>query len=166
MIRMAFSIFLVVFFCSFGKAGPVNKIQTDHDANKMVVPLGGNSWTTNGAAVSNSGVNGWESAETTISTYIWLANKGVLNLSINMNPAGKTAIRVTIQGVSKNVMAEGNADAEFFVGKWDGIEPGYVAVELRGISKTGVSFGTLSSYVISGSAVSPETAFVKDNKDN
>jgi hypothetical protein len=164
--RMSFSIFLVVFFSSFGKAVPVNKIQTDHDANKIVVPLGGNSWATNGAAVSNNGLKGWESTATSVTTYVWLANKGMLNLSINMNPAGKSTIRVTIQGISKNVMAEGNAEAEFYAGKWDGIEPGYVAVELRGISKTGVGFGTVSSFVISGSAVSPETAFVKDNKDN
>ena len=166
MIGMAFSIFLVVFFSSFGNAVPVNKIQTNHDANKMVLPLGGNSWTTNGGSISNNGLKGWESTATTVTTYVWLANKGVLNLSINMNPAGKSTIRVTIQGISKNVMAKGNAEAEFYAGKWDGIEPGYVAVELRGISKTGVGFGTVSSFVISGSAVSPETAFVKDNKDN
>jgi hypothetical protein len=111
-------------------------------------------------------VGGWESTATTITTYIWLANKGTLNLSINMNPAGKSAIRIAIQGVSKEVIAEGNTEAEYFAGKWDSLEPGYVAIELRGISKSGASFGTVSSYVISGTGITSETAFVKDNADN
>jgi hypothetical protein len=163
---MALSIFLMVFSSSCSKANPSDINKTEHDANKVMIPIGGNSWTTNGGSISNNGLKGWELTTTTVTTYIWLANKGVLNLSINMNPAGKSTFKVTIQGVSKNVIAEGNAEAEFFAGKWDAVEPGYVAIELSGISKTGVSFGTVSSYVISGSAVTAETAFVKDNTDN
>jgi hypothetical protein len=166
MIRIAFSIFLMVFSSSCSKANPSDINKAEHDANKVMIPIGGNTWTTNGGSISNNGLKGWESSATTVTSYIWLANKGVLNLSINMNPAGKSTIRVTIQGVSKNVKAEGNAEAEFFAGKWDAVEPGYVAIELSGISKTGVSFGTVSSYVVSGSAVTAETAFVKDNTDN
>ena len=166
MIRTALSFFLMVFSSSCSKANPSDINKAEHDANKVMVPIGGNSWTTNGGSISNNGLKGWESTATTVTTYVWLANKGVLNLSINMNPAGKRTIKVTIQGVSKNVIAEGNAEAEFFVGKWDAVEPGYVAIELSGISKTGVSFGTVSSYVVSGSAVTAETAFVKDNTDN
>lgn len=163
---MALSIFLMVFSSSCSKANPSDINKAEHDANKVIVPIGGNTWTTNGGSISNNGLKGWESTTTTVTTYIWLANKGVLNLSINMSPAGKSTIKVTMQGVSKNVIAEGNAETEFFAGKWDAVEPGYVAIELSGISKTGVSFGTVSSYVISGSAVTAETAFVKDNTDN
>jgi hypothetical protein len=166
MIRVAFLIFPLVLFSSCSKANSSEIIRAAHDANKIVVPLGGNSWTSKGANVSNSGVGGWESTATTITTYIWLANKGTLNLSINMNPAGKSAIRIAIQGVSKEVIAEGNTEAEYFAGKWDSLEPGYVAIELRGISKSGASFGTVSSYVISGTGITSETAFVKDNADN
>lgn len=166
MIKIALSIFLIVFSSSCSKANPSDINKAEHDANKVMVPIGGNTWTTNGGSISNNGLKGWESTATTVTTYIWLANKGVLNLSINMNPAGKSTIRVTIQGVSKNVIAEGNAEAEFFAGKWDAVEPGYVAIELSGISKTGVSFGTVSTYFVSGSAVTAETAFVKDNTDN
>jgi hypothetical protein len=166
MIRVAFLIFPLVLFSSCSKANSSEIIRAAHDTNKIVVPLGGNSWTSKGANVSNSGVGGWESTATTITTYIWLANKGTLNLSINMNPAGKSAIRIAIQGVSKEVIAEGNTEAEYFAGKWDSLEPGYVAIELRGISKSGASFGTVSSYVISGTGITSETAFVKDNADN
>jgi hypothetical protein len=41
-----------------------------------------------------------------------------------------------------------------------------VAIELQGISKTAESYGTVSAYGISGTAVTNETAFVKDNADN
>lgn len=166
MIRTAATIFLFISFCSCSKAASPSIKELTHDTNKMTVPLGGNSWTTNGATVGNSGISNWDNVSTGITTYIWLANKGLLNLSINMNPVGKSAVRVTIQGVSKEMTADGNVEQEVFAGQWQNVEPGYVAIELKGLSKTGNSFGTVSSYGISGTAVTNETAFVKDNADN
>jgi hypothetical protein len=136
------------------------------DTLSMAVPVGGNTWTTNGALVTKNGISNWVSSATKIITYIHLPQRGNLNLSVNLNPGGKSTIRITIQGVSKQLTVEANAERQFFVGQWENLTPGYVAIELQGISKTAESYGTVSAYGISGTAVTNETAFVKDNADN
>jgi hypothetical protein len=132
----------------------------------MIVPIGGNTWTVSGAKVTNNGLTGWESAATKVKTYVFLAQGGTLHLSLNMNPGGQNRLKVTIQGVSKEVAVEGNIEKEFYVGRWEHVAMGYATIEMQGVTKSSVSFGTVSSIAISGTALNSETAFVKDNIDN
>lgn len=145
--------------------GSCVKAQT-HDANKMIVPVGGNTWTINGGTVTNKGLMGWVSTTTIVKTYIYLSETGTLHLSLNMNPGGKNVLKLTLQGISKELTVEGNMEKEFYVGKWEHIKEGYVMIVLQGVSRSAASFGTISSFGISGSSINSETAFVKDNKDN
>lgn len=141
-------------------------MQWQHDANKLMVPIGGNSWSADGGTVNNEGLSAWTSAATVTKTFVHLSQAGTLKLSIRMNPGGKSAVKVTLLGVAKTITVEGAAEQEFFIGNWDIPSKGYVAIELQGISKTAGSYGTVSAYGISGTAITTETAFVKDNVDN
>ena len=134
--------------------------------NKIIVPVGGNSWTINGAKITNKGLINWSLTSTKVKTYIYLPQTGTLNLSINMNPGGKNILKITIQNISKEVMVEGSEEKEFYVGNWEHVQPGYVMIELQGVSRSADNFGTVSSFGISGTAINSETAFVKDNIDN
>lgn len=167
MIKLLIPFLLLTSFSSQVNAlpGKQNEPQT-HEANKIIVPVGGNTWTNNGGKVTNAGLIDWSSTSTKVNIYVNLSQNGTLNLSLNLNPGGKNKLKVTIQGISKEVTVEGSEEKEFYVGKWDHVEPGYVLIELQGISKSGASFGTVSSIVISGTAINSETAFVKDNVDN
>ncbi len=160
--------FLLITFFGFSVKAAVGKQGEPqmHEANKRIIPVGGNTWTINGGKVSNNGLTNWESTITRIKTYVYLSQTGTLNLSISINPGGKNLLKVTLQGISKEVIVEGGTEKEFFVGKWENVKPGYVTIELQGVSRTAASFGTLSSIGISGSAINNETAFVKDNMDN
>jgi len=134
--------------------------------NKIIVPVGGNSWTINGAKITNQGLINWSSTSTKVKTYIYLPQNGTLNLSINMNPGGKNILKITIQNISKEVMVEGSEEKEFYVGNWEHVQPGYVMIELQGVSRSADNFGTVSSYGISGTSINDEIAYVKDNTDN
>ena len=167
MIKLLISFLFMPCFSSSVNAlpGKQNELQT-HEANKMIVPVGGNCWSINGGKVTNASVIDWSSTSTIVKTYLYISQTGNIHLSLNMNPGGKNIINVNIQGISKEVNVEGSEEKEFYVGKWEHVEPGYVMIELQGILKSGASFGTLSSIGISGTAINSETAFVKDNKDN
>lgn len=158
---------LIVFFGSCRKVATakLNEPQA-YDANKMIVPIGGNTWTIKGGNITNNGLTGWESTTTIVKTYVYLSQSGTLQIYLNMNPGGKNVVKVTVQGVSKEVTVEGNLEKEFYVGKWEQMNQGYVMIELQGVSKTANSFGTVTSLGISGSSINSETAFVKDNIDN
>jgi hypothetical protein len=158
---------LIVFFGSCRKVATakLNEPQA-YDTNKMIVPIGGNTWTINGGNITNNGLTGWESTTTIVKTYVYLSQSGTLQIYLNMNPGGKNVVKVAVQGVSKEVTVEGNLEKEFYVGKWEQMNQGYIMIELQGISKTANSFGTVTSLGISGSSINSETAFVKDNIDN
>jgi len=167
MIKFLVPFLLIACFSSCSKAAPSKQNETQqHDANKMIVPIGGNTWTLNGASVTNNGLTGWESTATKVKTYVFIAQGGTLHLSLNMNPGGQNRLKVTIQGISKEVTVEGNIEKEFYVGKWENVAMGYAMIELQGISKSSVGFGVVSSIAISGTSLNSETAFVKDNIDN
>jgi hypothetical protein len=167
MIKLLTPFLLIAFFGSCGKAAPTKQSELPtHDANKLTVPVGGNTWVINGGSVTNNGLTNWESTNTKVKCYVHLAQDGSLHLSLNINPGGKSTLKVIIQGVAKEVTVEGNTEKEFYVGKWNNITAGYAMIELTGLTKTAATFGSLSSLVISGTSVSSETAFVKDNVDN
>jgi hypothetical protein len=167
MIKFLIPFLLIACFSSCSKAAPSKQNETQqHDANKMIVPIGGNTWTLNGASVTNNGLTGWESTATKVKTYVFIAQGGTFHLSLNMNPGGQNRLKVTIQGISKEVTVEGNIEKEFYVGKWDNVSMGYAMIELQGVTRSSVSFGSLSSLAISGTSLNSETAFVKDNIDN
>lgn len=69
-------------------------------------------------------------------------------------------------GKTVNLITTPNTTKEYFAGEWEIKQSGYVFVDLQGITKAGDSFGQVQSISISGSAVSLETVFVKDNVDN
>lgn len=167
MIKLLIPFLLIAFFGSCGKAAPAKQSEPQsHDTNKMIVPIGGNTWTITGGSVTNNGLTGWESTESRVKTYVYLSQSGSLHLSLNMNPGGKNILKVTLQGLSKEVTVEGNLEKEFYVGKWENVNQGYVMIELQGISRSAASFGTVTSLGISGTSLNSETAFVKDNTDN
>ena len=167
MIKLLIPFLLLAFFGSCGKAAPVKQSEPQtHEANKLTIPIGGNTWTINGASVTNNGLTGWESTATRVKSYVYLSQGGTLHVSLNMNPGGKNILKITIQGIAKELTVEGNLEKEFYVGKWENISQGYAMIELQGISRTAASFGTVSSIGISGTSLNSETAFVKDNIDN
>ena len=167
MFKFFFPSLLTVFFVLSVKAAPAEQDKNQgHEANKLIVPIGGNSWAINGAVITNNGLTDWTSTTTRVQTYVFLSQSGTLHLSLNMNPGGKNKLKITIQGLSKEAIVEGGMEKEYYVGKWEDVKQGYVMIEMQGVSRSANSFGTVTSFGISGSSINSEAAFVKDNKDN
>ncbi len=167
MFKLFFPLLLSAFFGLSVKAAPAKQDKKQgHEANKLIVPVGGNTWSINGGIITNNGLTDWTSTATRVQTYIYLSQSGTLHLSLNMNPGGKNKLKITIQGLSKELIVKGEMEKEFYVGKWENVQQGYVMIEMQGVSKSAASFGTVSSFGISGSSINTETAFVKDNNDN
>ncbi len=140
-------------------------LDIEHDTNKQTIPLGGNAWATNGGAIKEQGLVNWNSGMTICRTYFNVAQKGSLKVSVLMNPmSSKSKISVSILGRSIEFVAEGDAEKEFFVGEWNIPQAGYISVEIKGITKTNTNFGTISSLGVSGTSVTSELTYVKNNE--
>lgn len=138
-----------------------------HDANRQNIPLGGNAWTNKGGKISKTGLESWSDPAMVCTVYLRPAQAGKLKLSLFLNTQNtQSSIKVTLLKVSKTIKAAGAGEKEYFLGEWAVKQAGYVAVEIQGISKSGANFGALSKLVASGSAVTPELSWVKNNDDN
>lgn len=146
-------------------------VQSGHEATPLTVPVGGNSWLINSndkdEKITKEGLMNWKNAGTICRTYVRVAQAGKLKVSVVLNTQeGESKINLMVLGKTGSITTTPNIAKEYFVGEWEINQPGYVAIDLQGITKTRDSFGQVQSINISGSAVNPETVFVKDNVDN
>ena len=134
-----------------------------HDTNFQKIPLGGNAWATNGAKITENGLENWTRDDQTCKVYFKVNKIGNLKVSIFSN-AKNSKIKVSIGEKGKSINF--NGESEIMVGEWEIEKPGYVEVELKGIDKQGLSFTEISAMGISGSCINSETSFVKNNEGN
>ncbi len=136
---------------------------TSHDSNLQKIPLGGNAWATNGAKITDNGLENWTNSDQICKVYFKVNKTGNLKISLFSN-AKNSKIQVSIAGKSKSLSF--NGESETMAGEWEIKKKGYVEVELKGIDKKDLSFAEISAIGVSGSCINLETTFVKNNDGN
>lgn len=136
---------------------------------EIIVPTGGNSWVTPdnlGEKIGRAGWENWQNAKAVFTTYVKLSRPGKLIVkALIVVPEGESTLQCTIAGKSKTIKASGDKK-EYAIGEWDIREPGYIAIEMKGLTKTGAEFARVSDFKLSGSSIDDQTAYVKSNEDN
>jgi hypothetical protein len=133
------------------------------------VPLGGNAWRmdkdTIGGNISDQGIVNWNSPQAGFIAYVRLGHTGKFKMYLNMTvPAGKSKIAVTALGITKSLTVDGSAFKDNYIGEWLAKDTGYVAIKIKGISKTGDVFANISSIKLQGDAIDSKTTYVKNNE--
>ncbi len=132
----------------------------DTTAAPLVVALGGNAYvTTRGSnateLISNdTGLMEWTDPGSVISTYVRVTQPGRLSLNIKANlPLGDVStVRIKVLGKSFNVKLPAVVGLRSKLPTVEVEHPGYVRIDLQGISKTGLLFGNVTAIEVSGSA--------------
>lgn len=148
-----------LFFCVSGFVAAQESIH---------VAFGGNSWVTAGKneKVEENGISGWTSTSARIETHVKLNKAGKIKLSLVARVIGRSKVRVTISGKSKEIALTEKVQNVYEIGVWDIAEPGYQKIALSGISKTGETFAIPSEWILEGDDIAEKSAFVRDGKDN
>lgn len=154
--------------CSSPRSAVASKVTSD---SAIVLPLGGNGWNTGsrrGGRITNDGIRYWRNADAVFTTYIRLGQTGHLKVWLDGDvPSGQSELRVTIGKQSRTVKLESSlAGDPVFAGSWNIKDTGYVAIELKGISKTGSVYADLNNLLLKGKATEGTTAYTKNNKGN
>lgn len=136
------------------------------EPESITIPLGGNAYVEKGgtARIKDQGLTNWNKASDVIAIYFRTETSGKADLSLKLRiPEGNSKISVTVAG--KTFTKElNNATTEIIpLGKVEIKAPGYVKVELKGISKTGQVFAEVSDLLVSGSALSKGAVYVKNS---
>jgi hypothetical protein len=133
------------------------------------VPLGGNAFITHAPSkatelVVDGGLANWTSPGTVVSTYLYPRAAGALHVALvgSLNGASSSTIRVSIGDSVYHVTLSGSAQRTYDVGTVYLAQPGYVKVELQGMSKKGDYFGDISAIQVGGSATDSGVYFAND----
>ena len=128
-------------------------------AAPLTVAFAGNAFITSadpGASevINDNGLANWSSATTVTSAYFRVAAAGNVKLALDAKLAGSASstIRVTVNGTPFDVKLAGTASKSYPVGTVYVAAPGYVKVDLHGISKNGGYFGDVSALEVSAAA--------------
>lgn len=141
-------------------------------ANAQTVPVGGNTWQTAGKVPRNDlikkeGIVGWKQTDAAFKTFFRVTNLGTVKLWLNASvPMGETTIEVKIDGKAKKVKLDNSSLANVYAGEWKLKDTGYVAVELKGLSKNGEMFANVSDFKIAGTSINDGTRYVKNDEGN
>jgi len=144
--------------------------QTPTD-NIITVPMGGNAWRvakdTAGGTITNDGVVDWTDASVHFKAYFRVVNKGSFKLWLNLKvPAGKSVLAVSALNQSKRLTVSGIESKEYYAGEWTVADTGYIAVNIKAISKTGKIYAYISSMKLNGSVINSKTSYVPNNEGN
>lgn len=136
--------------------------------SSFTVPVAGNSFITvkpSGAneVITSTKLGNWTNSNTVISTYFRVSTTGTLNIGLKASvPSGTSVVKVTIGNTSKNVTLTGSAYTNYSAGDYMISAPGYVKVDLQGVSKTGGYFADVTDITFTGAAATGNNIFSND----
>ena len=137
--------------------------------NTIRVPLAGNTFGSlkNKNNITDSGIRNWTDIHQTFTTYVRVSKTGNVKVWLHANaPAGKSKIELSIGNHSREIDLTGTAVKNYYTGEWTIRDTGYIAFQIKGISKTGTEFAGIDSLELAGTPFSGKTNFVPDNKGN
>lgn len=131
------------------------------------VPIGGNSWVLGGVKekVTDEGLVYWSSSDAILETYVRLSEPCKLKIQLLSQITGTSRIKVTVAGITKTLVWKGSTTDSYDTGEWVIAKPGYLKIELQGISRTTDTYGLPTAWQIEGANLDESAAFVKNNQD-
>lgn len=159
------SIFFVVLICCCQKA---NTATPPPPQTPITIPLAGNGYITQlapggSAEITKDGLSKWSDKGSIVSVYFKLEHTGELNIALRAKAiSGNSVIKISVNGKDFSVSLTGSENKTWLAGTGNISKPGYIKVDLQGISKTGSYFADVSDLLIGGSATTGEVVFAND----
>ncbi|HTK19173.1 MAG TPA: DUF3472 domain-containing protein [Mucilaginibacter sp.] len=134
-----------------------------------IVPIGGNTWRTDkdttGGSVTDAGITYWSNPDANYTAYFRLGSTGKFKLYLSMAvPTGKSKIAITALGITKVMLVSSGTFQDIYAGEWSATDTGYIAIKIKGVSKSDSLFANISSIKLMGNAIDNKTTFVRNNE--
>lgn len=131
---------------------------------QLVVGFSGNGYVTrqhDGAQITDSGVANWTNPKSVVSLYFYLHQPTLADLSLCAK--GHSEIKVSYGKKNFKVKVQSDEYTQIPVGRIEVAKPGYVRIDLQGISKQTDCFGEVKSLIVDN--VVGKSNYVKDFAD-
>lgn len=143
------------------------------DSKKEIhLPLGGNAFSSynleSNNTITDNGIENWTDPKEYFTVYFRVSTPGLIRISTDehVNVQGKSTLEFGINKELQRIEFDQTNKRPILIGEWKIADTGYVALKIKGISKTQNNFPSISKLIISGSALQGKTAFVPNNDDN
>ncbi|KAK7054405.1 hypothetical protein VNI00_003599 [Paramarasmius palmivorus] len=112
--------------------------------------------------INDNGLANWTNSNTICSAYFRMTSAGSVTVGLNAYLAGSnnSTVRVTINGTAFTVKLAGTTAKTYPVGTVNVAAPGYVKVDLQGVTKDGSYFGDVSGLSVTTTSA---LAFANDS---
>lgn len=139
---------------------------------ELSFPLGGNAFSSlhfeENPTVSNNGIENWTNPKEYFTAYFRISKPGTFSIAIDESVvvSGKSVLEFIIKNSSKRVTYDETKKQSLIVGNWKISDTGYVAIKIKGISKTANAFPSIPALTISSSDFNGKIALVPNNEGN
>lgn len=141
-------------------------------STEFSLPLAGNAFSSfhldGSQTITNEGISNWTNPEECFTVYFRVSKPGMVRISIDepFSIDGKSVLEFGIKNKTKRIKFDKSKKHPILIGEWKIKDTGYVALTIKGISKTKNNFPSISNLTIGGSAIQGKTAFVPNNEGN
>jgi hypothetical protein len=156
---------------SFFSAILVSLVSTAQNSKiQQLLPLGGNAFSSlhfeENATITNNGIENWTDSKEYFTAYFRISKPGTFTIATDESVAvsGKSVVEFIINNVSKRVAYDETKKQSLVVGNWKISDTGYVAIKIKGISKTASAFPSISTLIISSNDFKGKIALVPNNE--
>ncbi len=139
---------------------------------ELSMPLGGNAFSSlhleENPTITNNGIENWINPKEYFTAYFRISKPGTFTISTDESVvvSGKSVVEFTINDVAKRVTYNERKKQSVAIGNWKISDTGYVAIKIRGISRTANAFPSISGLTISSSDFKGKIALVPNNEGN
>lgn len=150
---------------------PVENVPSlPHDFNDAIeIPAYGNSWVVsdwrrNKQVISNKGIHNWTQSDDVIRTYFRVENAGNIRLALKGQvSSGTSHIQVSCGDTTYEIEMRSSEEELVEVGSFHIKNPGYHYFELKGLEKTGKTYGEIEAFRVDGTAAESGLTYVKED---
>lgn len=141
----------------------VNAQQTINTAYTDTIPLGGNAWVKEPAIITDEGLSQWSDAASVAGIYFRIDVAQDIDVSLRLKvPGGKTEISIDHDQQHFSKQVSNTSFSIVHIGTFHITKPGYVKINLKGISKTGDVFADISDLIIQHAKQDTGLVYVKN----
>jgi hypothetical protein len=147
----------------------ISNCTTDYNTRMLSIPASGNSWNINLSEnseeiITRSGIENWKNPDDIIRTYFYTETEGPVFVGLCAKTDTVTSvIRVTSGDISRTIKIRNVEYDTIMAGEFRVEHPGYQAIDLHGVKKSGAVFASVSDILIGGPATEGKVYFIKDD---
>ncbi|MBF4484044.1 DUF3472 domain-containing protein [Flavobacterium sp. CSZ] len=163
-----FASLLVSFSCTENNE-TTEKDPLQNPKTSISLPLAGNAYSSKhleSNTITDNGIENWTSAEEFFTIYFRISKAGSFQLTVeeSVEVSGKSELEFSINNEAKKVKFD--TSKAVTIGTWKINQEGYVAVKIKGISKTGDRFPAINRLTISSNDYDAKISYVPNNEGN